>query len=169
MVGNRNSETAATATHTPHPPAASRQQPGSPPRRPCRARPGLLPPTVSIVLPGNDGQAHLARCSCLEASALLQPGVRGVATMHIFVKSACGPTLCLEASSSDTVDSLERQVAARTGGAERLVCAGKQLFGNRTLADYNLQDGSTVFELLRLRGGGVSASPNPALALFHMC
>ena len=36
----------------------------------------------------------------------------------------------------------------------RLVFIGKQLENNRTLTDYNIQNGFTIHVVLRLRGGG---------------
>jgi hypothetical protein len=78
--------------------------------------------------------------------------------MQIFVRTAGGRCLCLAAYKGDSVDSFRQRIPAAAGGEDssRLVFAGKQLASGFTLQDYNLQDGSTVTELLRLRGGGVS-------------
>ena len=78
--------------------------------------------------------------------------------MRVFVTTATGGTIVVPACSADTtVDEFEAAVDARCSGIEdaRLVHGCKQLARGRTLRDYNVQEGSTVQQLLRLRGGGV--------------
>eukprot|EP01048_Picozoa_sp_COSAG05_P011301 COSAG05_NODE_1058_length_6003_cov_11.053862_3_plen_184_part_00 len=77
--------------------------------------------------------------------------------MQIFVKTAAGPSICLDTSSTDAVDVIHDRLRARceTEETSRLLYGSKQLMCGRTLADYNIQNGDTVFELLRLRGGGI--------------
>ena len=78
--------------------------------------------------------------------------------------TATGGTIVVPACSADTtVDEFEAAVDARCSGIEdaRLVHGCKQLARGRTLRDYNVQEGSTVQQLLRLRGGGVRRHAPP--------
>ena len=68
-----------------------------------------------------------------------------------------GAVLYDNVMDDDLVDEFEVAVDARCSGIEDawLVHGCKQLARGRTLGDYNVQEGSTVQQLLRLRGGGV--------------
>ncbi len=84
------------------------------------------------------------------------------AGMQVFVRLAEGRTIVVGGCGAETtVESFESVVGERCGGLLtqdwRLAYGAKQLAAGRTLGDYNVQEGSTVEQLVRLRGGGVSA------------
>jgi len=73
------------------------------------------------------------------------------------VKTLTGKTVTLEVEASDSIEAFRLQIEQSEGvppDQQRLIWAGKQLEDGRTLADYNIKTGSTLFLLLRLRGNG---------------
>ncbi|KAL4853946.1 Ubiquitin-60S ribosomal protein L40 [Chlorella vulgaris] len=76
--------------------------------------------------------------------------------MQIFLRVLSGDIITLDAESSDRVESIRARVQDREGippNEQRLICAGRQLEDGLTLADYSIQEESTLQLLLRLRGG----------------
>ena len=74
----------------------------------------------------------------------------------VFVKTLTGKTLTIICQPTDTIEHLKYLIQKFEGvplDQQRLVYAGKQLEDNRTFADFNIQRLSTLFMVLRLRGG----------------
>ena len=74
--------------------------------------------------------------------------------MHIFVKALSDQTLQLDVESTDLIASVNAKLQYNgiiPPGQHRLIFAGNQLDDNRTLADYNIQNDSTVYLAYHLK------------------
>ena len=61
----------------------------------------------------------------------------------------------LDVESSDTIEHVKERVLEITRIPviqQRLIFAGRELLDDRTLADYNVQKGSTLKLILKIRG-----------------
>ena len=80
--------------------------------------------------------------------------------IQLFFKTLTNRTRVLRADPSATILELKQQFFDVEGvpvDAQRLIYGGKELEDERTLTDYNIQKESTIFPVLRLRGGGVGS------------
>ncbi|XP_067862044.1 polyubiquitin-like [Heptranchias perlo] len=76
--------------------------------------------------------------------------------MQIFLRNDKGKTSTYDVLPSDSVRDFKARVHRQEGVSpdqQRLTYEGKQLEDGRLLSDYNIQSQSTIFLLLRLRGG----------------
>lgn len=81
--------------------------------------------------------------------------------MIVFIKTLIGTTYLVEIESADTVLEFKEKYSKLCNvpvDQQRLIFAGKQLKNHKTLVEYNIQRESTIYQTLRLRGGGYDFS-----------
>ncbi|CAG8621914.1 7726_t:CDS:1 [Paraglomus occultum] len=88
--------------------------------------------------------------------------------MQIYVITLRGKAIVIDCEPNYTVNYLKELIQIKydiSPEDQRLIFAGEQLTDGRTLADYNIQKGSTIYMILRLCGGGCVISYLPSSAL----
>lgn len=78
-----------------------------------------------------------------------------IGTMQIFIKIMNGKTIALNVESDWTIEVVKLAIQSREGAPPdqmRLIWSRHMLEDDRTLADYNIQEKTTLDLVLRLRG-----------------
>ncbi|KAH9964046.1 ubiquitin-related domain-containing protein, partial [Lactifluus volemus] len=81
---------------------------------------------------------------------------------QIFVKTLTGKTLTCYSPLDGTLSQLKAEIWGKEGippDTQRFIFAGENLQNGSKLLDYGIQNGSTLFLVLRLRGGGDRSNP----------
>lgn len=76
--------------------------------------------------------------------------------MQIFVMKPSGKPIAIDVQPTDTIRKLKDKIKEKIDAdpsKQRLVFAGKQLMDDLKLQDYSINPNSTIFLVLRLKGG----------------
>ncbi len=74
----------------------------------------------------------------------------------IFIKTLTGRTITVEAKPNSSIAEIKAKIKEKEGvpvDQQRLIFQDRQLEDNATISDYNIQADSTLYLMLRLRGG----------------
>merc|ERR1719238_1211649 len=74
--------------------------------------------------------------------------------MQLFVKTLSGKTVSIECEESDKIEDVKAKIAEKEGvpvDQQRLIFAGKQLDGQKTLQECGINEGDSLSMVLRLR------------------
>jgi large subunit ribosomal protein L40e len=107
---------------------------------------------ADTAIPQQQPQQHPMAAVAVEVPFLQQEG----STRRIYVKLYTGKTITIDADSYDTILDVKHKITDIVGiptDRQRLIYAGKLLYDNHTLEDYNIPTDAT-FTLVCRTGGG---------------
>lgn len=96
-------------------------------------------------------------CDCgLQSGSQVSLLVIQPSTFQVFLKNEKGQTTTYDIPPDETVTGFKTKVQARErveASQQRLIHEGKEMVDGRLLADYKVQEHSTIYLTFRLRGG----------------
>eukprot|EP00347_Sterkiella_histriomuscorum_P006632 403352030 len=120
-------------------------------------KPGMPPDHIRLVFGGKKLQdGKILSDYGLQKESTIHMVLRLRGGMQIFVKALTGRTITLEVEQDESIESIRAKLQDKEGippDQLRLIFGGKELLVGKTLKDYGIQKESTIFTVLRLRGG----------------
>ena len=101
-----------------------------------------------------------------------RPRLRDHGAIQVFVKTLNGKTITLSTDRSEFIYNIKLTIAKKTAippDHQRIIFAGKQLEDDHAISDYSIQQNSTLYLVLRLRGGMAGEGPSRVRAYSLHC